>query len=1515
MHRFALLVPILFLNLQAIRDERFNYMDTDKAEEPAAPNLCPEARIVSKTSVPTAFELDYIHARDLNFMDSWSLKADAGCQGPPVCRASVAPVINSTNPYGSKALITVWSDCKGSLLYLCEVTAARHCIAAITLPSPGFRLRRLVSFALSTRRMQRLDALQSIVQDYLLEGTMLLNVLIAISAVFWLLREVFLLFRAPASNLLADEVDGQLLIPEATDIMRAGMMDALRFVLGCVLLVLAASTFLKKFGMNDNPSDAIILAYPMIFGPAALLRIFLCISRRLLYHTLLKFGVVIDFSNGVSQHDFLLAWSYLGFLTVGGILIIDACRRVHAGSITVKAMMINFIVFATPLNYMASSLQNSLRLEQEAIQHMCTLKLEKKKCDDEALLSTTHMLRPVPESSICIAGRQRKHLRASILTAKQAAAGAERFGLRDMFWVPRLVSDSGKLNLGTLLLVVSMPAMALLTMFLAFVSTAWFIKHRTDVPEMTSVVTDVPGLHPTFTPEVQNYVLFALDTYASVTLTSKADPDRTTFLKNAVFDGSSELEDAGSEETTSGVLIHTVSLQRLNATQYPITIHLTAGTFSQVQTYRVAVLHVKPHFRELMLRCSMDSGEAYQACFMGKNIQQSVLSIPGRSKAVQVEAGLDQFYFGIPFQSARPDKVTTVYKLFAEHSALRKWGCEGWCQRKLQCIGVLQSGDACYAAMSPSVSVCGEGHEQSSHFWKEDLNYLMVRICTDESLTKCMAATATRTGLLKADLSALLLPDGKLQEHPAVTFQAALKTASSLHSFLQQKVAFQPDTPKVLLLVQGGPLMHRSNVIAVETTESTASSVAGPNLTTQQRFDISLRYDAMYIQASTIQLSLAAVLRDPQFYIEWTSKKLQLLEKSNSDECEADVQKMVTYDACGGEGSTSLVTAQIDKWSPTSYFHGFVRPRIPQSLFNIREVNVFVNFAEQMQPLQALVRNDCKISICRGNFDKCVADLCNSSRFDSKCQQSCAREAYQVCQYEHQQGKAYLGMLQPQEMDPLNQRLFFREKVLQSWIDVMIFPDFRKLFSMEVITDIAGTCKYGTGLLSLVRPWILHNLSSPMILPLVEALAGNPDPELKLDMPFRKSPILLTIFEASAAAFLRRLPLELVTIFRPKLRKLTLAVCLHTDPKLIKFHLFEYFIERLYSQGTASEDPSEKGLPSARQALIALADCVKRKGRIFKKFPSESCLSETFSYEDGSRQSLFSLATDETVFTLLTQVCKVDGELEQNGRTVLHIAAQKQYAEALNFVLDRKIRKERDRPEVDAEIKAIRTVGDDVKLLMSNVTALHDACHANCGRCTRLLLQHGANAQATLFVKLFPTSWYNTLQRWMYKAFARFTREKNKTVEFPVLEGLQPIHLAAKRGCHTCIEHLNKLQVNINARSMLGLEYNEYTIHASGEFSQQSSSGKGACLMRPLDLALAYGHDLSAQYLIRAGADTTRITVDSGSKLVNTERLKRLGIINMTTNTTPQLIKCRLWTVSNTTNRKEVSPGALMRAL
>ena len=287
--------------------------------------------------------------------------------------------------------------------------------------------------------------------------------------------------------------------------MFEGMLDAVCFIIGCGLLLLAASTFLQKFAFGNNPADMLLLCYPLIFGPFALLRIFMCFNRRLLYHNLFLKGVMIDFSSAGKRSDFLLSYTYLGFGVAVCVLLFDALSCVQDRIIGWKAMAIQTVVFTSPLYYMVSSLLNSLRCEQEAINRMCMQKLEQGSDAERVEPSSEHKLTPISEGIFCRAARERQDLNACIELARfeetaerqrsaasfAALASAEEeeddsetesdyFKVMDMFWVPRLVS--GQSNSVSVLLVVSMPVVTLLAMLLCLASLAWLIKHRTDVP-------------------------------------------------------------------------------------------------------------------------------------------------------------------------------------------------------------------------------------------------------------------------------------------------------------------------------------------------------------------------------------------------------------------------------------------------------------------------------------------------------------------------------------------------------------------------------------------------------------------------------------------------------------------------------------------------------------------------------------------------------------------------------------------------------------------------------------------------------------------------------------------------------------------------------------------------------------------------------------------------------------------------------------------------------------------------
>jgi len=1343
---------------------------------------------------------------------------------------------------------------------------------------------------------------------------MLLNVLVTTSAVYWLLRELYLLFCLPALDMHAVDVDEHLVIPEAIDIMLEGMLDAICFVLGCMLLLLAASTFLKKFGSNDNPTDAIILTYPLLFGPPALLRIFLCICRRLLYHALFKHGVIIDFSKGVSQHDFLLSWSYLGFVVAVGILIFDAYIRVHEGQVTAKAMTINVIVFTSPLYYMISSLLNSLRVEQEAIKRTCLQKLGKTYGPDapeEVSPSAKHKLCPLAEGSICRAARERKDLHLSIKLAKEAEDrhdSDERFGLRDMFWVPRLVSGTGRSTCGALLLVISMPAVAFLTMLLALVSMAWFIKHRTDIPEMGSIVADVPGLHPSFTPEVQNYAFFILNTYSGFTLTSEADPERTTFLKNAVFDGSTEITDA-SAESTSGVLIHTVPLRRVNAT-YPTTVYLTAGTFSQVQTYRITVIHVKPTFRTLMLRGIVDNGNEYTECIPGKNVGHSILTIPDNLVSLRVEAAFDQFYFGIPFTDARPNQITTIFMSNRDdYGSVGKWRCDGWCQRQLQCLGFQDSREGCYFAMAPTGALrCGNNNaEPGSQSLVETLN-LTAQICsTVANDLVCIPSINTETGLVHADISQLVLADDV--ESPAVMIKATMISASTLHNFLQQKVYFQLDTPKVRLLVKTDSRFWKADTDPSKVTYSMMTWVVQPGWTSHQKIDVSMHYDPLLSQSRNITMYFAALLDDEDFYFEWPDDEATLLDTNKIwvefRECN-ESESMAFYDVCGGPWSTSLATVTVDKWSPRTLISGIVRPRNKQSVFRNREVSIMTNYAEgRFEALQDLVYETCSVPICRGHLDECMEAACKSD----SCKERCLSEAHRFCTEDPQRrGGYYMGTVIPRGLSPSDGRTWFTRKPFRDWIYVDIFPEFRRFFTREVVVDIAEHCPYRSGLFSLVRHQMLDSLGMPAGFQILEALARNRNRDVELDTKFDQNPVLKALFDNSKEDFLKMLPLPLVAMYRPKLSRLLLPVCLATDPKssLFSVDLFTHFVDKIIVDFHSSDSD---GYEKAFRTLNDLVKCVQRKGRSFKPFASSQCRGSASFHllPDGTKPSLLSLAPSEKVFKSLVQVCNVSGVLD-HGKTVLHLAAEKGYISAMKLVFAQK----RDLPDVNAGYSSTRS-GGKLRVHVDGITALHNACEVGCPDCVQLLLAHGAKKEAMTDLTAFPTWFDAAIHPWMYEALTDFREKGHKQFRYPVLVNVQPLHMAVKNTCQECIEQLLQHHVDVNAQARLGYEHSYYQrSNATRSYEQVSMIGTDACVLKPLDLALAFGTVEMVKKFMAAGADMTSITVDSKAKLLNNaDFLKRLNIVNSTQNAL-QIDRCQHWKLADAKGEKKLSPGLLL---
>mmetsp|Transcript_95185 Transcript_95185/g.226607 ORF Transcript_95185/g.226607 Transcript_95185/m.226607 type:complete len:908 (+) Transcript_95185:1871-4594(+) len=904
-----------------------------------------------------------------------------------------------------------------------------------------------------------------------------------------------------------------------------------------------------------------------------------------------------------------------------------------------------------------------------------------------------------------------------------------------------------------------------------------------------------------------------------------------------------------------------------------------------------------------MLRGIVGNGDEYTECVPGKNVGHSMLTIPDNLVSLRVEAAFDQFYFGMPFTDARSDQITTIYMSNRDdHGSVGKWRCDGWCQRQLQCLGFQDSREGCYFAMAPTRALrCGNiKAEPGSQSLIETLN-LTAQICSTVANDRvCILSINTETGLVHADISRLVLVDDV--ESPAIMIKATTISASTLHNFLQQKVYFQFDTPKVRLLVKT-PRWGTSKL-----AYSMMTGVAQPGWTGQQRIDVSLYYDPLATKRRNISMYFAALLDDEDFYVEWEDEAV-LLDTSQVSvdfrECN-ESEKMAFYDICGGPWSTSLARVTMDKWIPRTLISGTVRSTNKQSVFRNRDVTIMTNFADgRLQALQDVVRETCSVPICRGNLDECMEAAC---KLDS-CKEWCLNEAHRFCtEDEQRRGGHYLGTVIPRGLSPRDGRTWFTRKWFRGWIYVDIFPEFRHLFTREVVVDIAEFCPYRSGLFSLVRHQMLDSLSMPAGFQILEALVRNKNRDVELDAAFDQNPVLQALFDNSKEDFIKMLPLPVVAMYKPKLNGLLLPVCLATDPKssLFSMDLFTYFVDKMIVE---SQSTDRDGYRAASNTLDDLVTCVHRKGRSFKPFSSSQCRGSASFHllPDGTKPSLLSLAPNEEVFQSLVHVCNVSGVLEHD-KTVLHLAAEKQYDSAMQLVFAQK----RERPDVNAGYSATRSEGN-LKVHVDAITALHNACEGGCPVCVQLLLDHGANKEAVTDMKAFPAWFDASIHPWMYEALADFREKGHKQFRYPVLVNVRPIHLAAKRQCKQCVEQLMQHQVDINQAARLGYEHSYYQRSSkTGSYEQVNMIGADACFLKPLDLALAFGTLEMVSLFVGAGADMTSITVDSKAKLLNNaDFLKRLDIVNATQKAL-QIGRCQHWKLADAKGEKKLSPGLLL---
>lgn len=747
------------------------------------------------------------------------------------------------------------------------------------------------------------------------------------------------------------------------------------------------------------------------------------------------------------------------------------------------------------------------------------------------------------------------------------------------------------------------------------------------------------------------------------------------------------------------------------------------------------------------------------------------IAIPRNLSSLRIEAAFQEFHLALPVsENHSPSEFVTVFMHLDEDRitipaymrAYAQRSCATLCARNFKCYGYKDVRTGCYFATGPSVPEisCMELHQRKTR--QNSRVQISAKFCNTHDADNCAQSTS-QNQVVKASLDQQVLTFPKLpsvsssgkarsRERASVTMQASTSLGSILY----------PDTPYEVNFIRGTPLVKK----LVYTKGTLQETNVKPDGT--QTFLLSLSYNPNDLLGS-FYVYFGVILEDfTEFEVQWEAP-LQLVNLSRQSVYFRRLCEPAFYDfsCCGGHVETYVVKAEIDKWVPKQILRGKVVSKSHPSLFRPGFVEIDLVFeGGGITPLQSIIRKDCMVAICRGQpgvLDACLNSTAENCTDLSLCKERCVSHSMDKCVDKagmpsmDSERRGDLGYISNVANDLLPEALASKPEFLR-WLDIEIWESSQKYFTQDVLIDIAEHCSFRSGLLSLFRPGRV-NTSFSMV-SILEALVRNPS--FSFNGPFSQIPVLRAMFHDKKEDFLQPLgSVASVALYQKSLRPFTLAVCLATDPLSPKFVNQDLLAHIIGDMRLAVSHGDLAEVNQSQAVLKALSLCVKRKGKRFQRFSAPECRSRSsgITLKDGSSPSFFALAPTEEAFLNLLPVCETGGWMEKDNRTILHLAAEKNFGRPFVEIMNSKntsLIPDVNSTYMDTSIVGVGTKTSWVKVV--GRAAIHDACRSGCGPCVKALLARDASGRMGLNLTMFPSWWDPVFHPWMMDYLLKSTK-------------------------------------------------------------------------------------------------------------------------------------------------------------
>ncbi|CAJ1409200.1 unnamed protein product [Effrenium voratum] len=658
--------------------------DDDTQAKEAAVGVCPPAWPLEEHI--STYQANASTFQEVALFQEWKLSHHIDCSDP-VGSATVLPEMDPENPVrDSKVLINIKleeQDRTGQL-FLCS--SQQRCYAEIRLKR---RERRLVDSLSSVLNYDTIKSFHTLPPQVcaIFEFMVLLTLAILLAVALWLMYLLYEAFKEESSRPWGfttdrDKSDPQLRLPKPADIMFQAFVDVLFFVIGCGLFVLEGERFFRTYRDLSNTGFVLVLAFPLVFGCAGVLRIFLAASRCHLYYESLRHGMLLKLQEVQFWRDYLLLWFWVGvIITVGQAAQVVFWDRNNMWE-DLKALL----VFSSPLYYMISSMLDIQHAESQALQRHCILALEGISKDKPVEIGVRKDIEPIEEPSFVAMARQRKDFAET-----PPEASGSQLNVTDLRWVGFVSLKSSGAN--RIMLLLFNPLLLCTLLCLAGLSCSVCFRTITSKPELLNLRLIGGSTTKSFRPSLHHYQVLALKSQRLLGVSAEVNP--TEISRLSMHQHSMPLA-----STTGASLAEAVSLEE---DIYPVQVDVNVEDTASTTEYRVQVLKYGVLPESITFSGTTKSGKKFHRCVpWGYLWSANPLWVPEGLKSLEASLHYSHYVIALPwsktggcFKVTQPSwrmcgqtsgKATDDFlKMLSGtiHGAIcvRHWQAEGECQQ------------------------------------------------------------------------------------------------------------------------------------------------------------------------------------------------------------------------------------------------------------------------------------------------------------------------------------------------------------------------------------------------------------------------------------------------------------------------------------------------------------------------------------------------------------------------------------------------------------------------------------------------------------------------------------------------------------------------------------------------------------------------------------------------------------------------------------------------------------------